>query len=469
MHSEKHPLDELLRKSLDGHRMVPSEDAQRHFLEEALKLPANNRSRKRRFWFISILSLAVISAVTVYLTLNQQDIPSHTSNQTIPVRDNMTKDRSSVSSPDEYNSGSERMQPTNSKNSVSTIKSKVSTIIYTEKNGSEGQGSNPDLMGSSTHVEPMVQQSESSTSLLDLNEQYPEKAIVNHDTIETSGQPTAAIMPAASFLSTDSLAGSSGNLSADLASDTNHIKDPDEKQRPKREYRTAGKMQFATGVHYTPEWMFNTIEGVKFVNNVGFEGILRSGRFNVRTGLGISVSKGVNELTVAYNDYLGSYNHLDSMDFTWSEPIQNYLPTFYMTNKDVWDSLLKLDYPRVIKQYFYLQVPLILGYDVVETVKFRLGFRVGPVLSILLSSKQLSEDYDPGLKKIISINNIPPEQVNLNWQAMFGINTSFRTRGRISIELEPYIRYYFNSVYEKPSQSMKPWSAGLRAAFLIEW
>jgi hypothetical protein len=80
----------------------------------------------------------------------------------------------------------------------------------------------------------------------------------------------------------------------------------------------------------------------------------------------------------------------------------------------------------------------------------------------------LSETYDPGNKKIISINNIPVEQINLNWQLMFGINSSVRLSRRITFEIEPVIKYYFNSVYEKPAQSMKPWSAGIRAAILLD-
>ncbi len=469
MHSEKHPMDELLRKSLDGHRMVPSEEARRHFLEEARKLPAGNRSGRKRIWFISIVSLVVISAVLVHLALNQQDITTPRSYEKTPAIDKTKNNNPSVSSPDKKESGSETNQPPAGKKTVSTTASNVSTARLTMATTRENQGSSTRLTESSTNAEPMVQQFDSPVSYLDVISHHTEIAAVNHDTTAAKRQPSAAGVPAAPVVRTDSLVGPSGNISAGLAPDTNFNKDPDENPRPKRDHRTAGRLQLSAGIQYTPEWMFNTIEGGKFVNNVGFDAVLSSGRFSVRTGLGISVSKGVNELTVAYNDYLGSYNHLDSMDFTWSDPIQNYLPTFYMTRTDVWDSLLKLDYPKVIKQYFYLQLPLVLGYDVVQTDKFHLGIRVGPILSILLSSKQISEDYDPGLKKIISINNIPPEQVNLNWQAMFGVNTSFRTGGRTRIELEPFIRYYFNSVYEKPAQSMKPWSVGLRAAFLIGW
>jgi hypothetical protein len=155
------------------------------------------------------------------------------------------------------------------------------------------------------------------------------------------------------------------------------------------------------------------------------------------------------------------------MDFTWNDPIHNYVPTMYLSKKDVWDSLMKLDYAKVVKRYTYLQIPLVMGYDFWQTEHVSMGLRAGPVMSILLTTKQLSADYDPGMKKIISVNDIAPEQVSLNWQVMAGINTAFLISKQIRFEVEPSVRYYFNSVYEKPVNNTKPWSVGIRAAFVF--
>ena len=223
------------------------------------------------------------------------------------------------------------------------------------------------------------------------------------------------------------------------------------------------------GVYYTPEWMFNTLEGTKFVNNFGIEGTFHFGRFSVRTGAGLSVASGSNELIVAYNDFLGTYNKLDSIDFTWNDPIHNYIPKMYTSKKDVWDSLMKLEYAKVAKRYTYLQVPLILGFDFWQSDMVSMGARMGPVMSILLTSKQLSAGYDPGNKRVISINDIAPEQVSLNWQVMAGLNTAIRFTNALQLEVEPSVRYYFNSVYEKPINSNKPWSLGVRAAIVVKF
>ena len=237
----------------------------------------------------------------------------------------------------------------------------------------------------------------------------------------------------------------------------------EKKQKPDKDWYFSGAVQ------YTPEWMFNTLEENKFVNNFGIEGILTFGKYSIRTGLELSITKGTNELLVEYNDFLGSYNKLDSMSFSWNGSINDYIPSYYFSNQDVWDSLMKLDYPKVVKRYTYLQIPLVLGYDFFQSGRFSIGLRAGPLLSILINSKQLSEDYDPGKNKVIRINNITPEQVSLNWQFMGGINASVRLSKKLLFEIEPMAKYYFNSVYEKSDIQKKPWSVGVRAAFIIKF
>ena len=133
---------------------------------------------------------------------------------------------------------------------------------------------------------------------------------------------------------------------------------PEKKEKTPDSHRKSSQWIPSIGVYYTPEWMFNTLEGSKFINNFGLEGIFYFGRFSVRTGAGLSVGTGTHELVVEYNDFLGAYNKLDSMNFTWSDPIKNYIPKMYISQKDVWDSLMKLDYAKVVKRYTYLQVQI---------------------------------------------------------------------------------------------------------------
>ncbi|TSA29486.1 MAG: hypothetical protein D4R67_01930 [Bacteroidetes bacterium] len=251
--------------------------------------------------------------------------------------------------------------------------------------------------------------------------------------------------------------------------DTIHLPEITSGEESLKQIKKTSDWQFAVSVYYAPEWMFNTLEGDKYANNFGLEGSFTYGRYSLRTGIGLSLTKGTNELMVEYNDYLGTYNQLDSIQFHWDEMNYHLLPTYYLSMKDVWDSLMQLDYPCVIKRYTYLQIPLILGYDVLQNKWMSLGFRAGPILSILIQSKQLSEAYDPGKNRIIRINQVTPDRIQTNWQVQGGLNASFRLARRIRLELEPTIKYYFNSVYEKSDVTKKPWSAGFRTSITIQF
>jgi hypothetical protein len=239
-------------------------------------------------------------------------------------------------------------------------------------------------------------------------------------------------------------------------------------QETKKKTQKSKNLNFDAGVYYSPEWMFNTLEGEKYVNNFGLEGIFHMGNYSIRTGLGLSITKGTNEILIKTNDYLGDFNKLDSLNFKWDATHTHLIPTYYFTKKSVWDSIVKTQYSKIIKRYTYLQIPIILGYDFWKNDFVTLGARTGPILSVLLKTEQLSENYDPGKDRVVQENLISPERIQTYWQFMAGIEAGFSLNKRVSIEVEPEIRYYFNSVYEQPQDNKKPWSLGFRAAFIIK-
>ena len=227
------------------------------------------------------------------------------------------------------------------------------------------------------------------------------------------------------------------------------------------------KWNISLGAYYTPEWMFNTLNGDKYVNNMGVEGTFHFGRYSVKTGVGLSITTGWHEVLVQSNPYLGTYQALDSIIFTWDKTQYKLNPTYYTKGTNVYDTSLQYTYTNIKKQYTYLQIPLVLGYDFWQNNWLTLGFRAGAVMSLLLNTQNLSTTYDPGKDRIITINNVTPDRIQMNWQAMGGLNAAFRLSRRFSIELEPDVRYYFNSVYEPSELTKKPWSIGVRTAFVV--
>ena len=226
---------------------------------------------------------------------------------------------------------------------------------------------------------------------------------------------------------------------------------------------------FTIGVHYTPEFMFNTLDqSNKLVNNAGLEVTWVKGPYSIRTGVGISIATGVTALGYDYNDFLGMTKKLDSVAFAYDAQGRKIIPSWYYSDKMVYDTALLSLTNEISKRYTYLQFPLILGYDFHQGKKLAFGFRAGPVLQVLIKEKELNNDPGAGDNLVVSINQLTPDRMASHWQALLGLNSSLLLSKRIRLEIEPHLKYYFNSVYEKTATTSKPWSVELRTALIIK-
>ena len=225
------------------------------------------------------------------------------------------------------------------------------------------------------------------------------------------------------------------------------------------------ELETSVGIYYRPEVIFNIIENDKYIHNFGIEFKFHpfNPRYEIRTGFGLSVSKGYYEYQVDYNQYLGSYNSLDSVSFTVADNGFNLIPECHFSNADVYNDYLSTYYTKIYRQHIYLQIPLEMGYDFIKTKKNAIGFRVGPTLSILMNQKPINLQYNAGKDKVVQINRITPDRISANWQLMGGFNFAHYI-GHFIFEIEPRITYYFNSVYEKNDLSSSPYSVNLRLA-----
>ncbi len=452
MEKQKNSIDNFFREALQDHEIVPSDRAKKAFLKEASEIPQRRWYRGGFFLFLPLAILVIIGGFVIYF------IPGKSTEQgpagikfesTLPPSEQKTNLPNPV-----------KLIYKNSDNFITQAtpieinKAKLPAHSYQKSEAS------PKAIESHSDLTQSIPRIDTITNAIDQNK----------DKIATGEiiLPVTNHQPLASDSSIISETSNTSRLISHASYDTIVTRPPLTDLKKGKKQRLNKDWYFSAAIHYTPEWMFNTLEEVKFVNNFGFEGTFTFGKYSIRTGLGLSITKGTNELAVEYNDFLGSYNKLDSISFSWNGSIHNYTPSFHMSTQDVWDSLKKLDYPKIVKRYTYLQIPLILGYDFFQSERFYIGLRAGPLLSVLINSKQLTEDYDPGKKRVIRINNITPGQVSLNWQFMGGINASVRLSENLIFEIEPMAKYYFNSVYEKSEITRKPWSIGIRTAFIIK-
>lgn len=228
---------------------------------------------------------------------------------------------------------------------------------------------------------------------------------------------------------------------------------------------TLTEWESTMGIYYRPEMIFNIIENDKYIHNFGIEFTFHpfNPRYVIRTGIGLSISKGFYEYKVDYNEYLGSYNALDSVSFSLAENNFNLIPTYYFSSSDVYNENLSSYHTKLYRRFIYLQIPLELGYDFYKKGTFSMGVRTGPLLSLLINQQTTDLQLDPGKDKIVQINRITPERIAANWQYMAGFNFT-KTLNHVILECEPRVAYYFNSVYEKGDQTKSPYSVNVRFA-----
>lgn len=450
-------LDEFFRETLQHHAVVPTDESKAAFLKEAATLEENKKTNTLWYFYLpAAILLALIGAGLFILR------PVHTIKKTSSEISNSTlsispHDKTTKSNINIKQSG---LHP----NEIKEISLGTKHIQKITENNSHKRDEK-NLKGYQVAI---VQKKDflrpdSSYNNVIKNQQAKPSSEPQANQPVTEKQPSMTTEPLSeSVIQKDSLKKPSAKT-LDTLLTQNSATD----NRKSGTGKNAPNWNVAIGGYYAPEWMFNTLEGEKYVNNFGIEGTFHFGRYSIRTGAGLSITKGTNELSVNYNDYLGNYNKLDSIQFTWNATHSNLIPTYFFSNENVWDSLMKIADAKVVKRYTYLQIPLILGYDFWHNEHFSLGLRAGPILSVLLKTEVLSDNYDPGMNKILLINRIAPERIQTNWQFLGGFNATYHFSRRFGIELEPEIRYYFNSVYEKSDNIKKPWSAGIRVAFIV--
>lgn len=446
---EKHPnpIDDFLKESLKGHRLTPRQESRKTFLEEAATI-IPGRKTWPRWYYLPVILIFIAGAIFIFYYTYQDNRIQTVAPEAVTVIPEKSKEPAIVPemkaaiSPDEKHVYAENAQPvSNDHKEMTGIAEKA------EKQAAQPEESKPEHEFTETPVtishEPVPEPIKSGNDEKEnVTDPVPVSIAKNIDTVIFK-EDAVYDQPATS----DTLPGL------------------------KEEYpeATSSRSVFHLGLSYTPEVMFNTCEGNKYISNAGIEVAFYKGRVSLRTGAGISVSKGTTENSVEYNSYLGAYNHLDSITFSYNENYGDFIPKLYLSEEKVWDKESSYDSIDIIKRYTYLQIPLAIGFDFWQNGKFSAGVRVGTIMSVMLSAKQLTGTYDPGENQFIGMNNITPDRVSMNWQATGGISFTAVLSRRIALEVEPQAKYYYGSIYEKSGNVPKPWSISIRTALYYKF
>lgn len=451
----KPAFDTFLASKLNQHRVEPSPDAKAMFLQRAQSEKALRSNRILRNTLFFAAAAACIIGIAWFSGL----WPSNNAPQTIqPVVVNSSTIPASSTQPS-TNSATPQVpqdEPTDNTSASANTLSINNDATNTSKPSAQRKSvsilKTAQLPAIGLEKEQQIQRRNSSWS--SLLQPMP------------SNKPTAFAISSSSAIATN--ASQKGLKVKTFVPSEVVLKDSLKEGKVAPYIIPRSSKQLSVGLQYTPEWMFNTVDQKsKYVHNLGLEASYRIERYSIRTGIGLSIAQGVSEIAYEYHNYLSTYKRLDSIKFTFDAQNHKVNPEYYLSDQDLFDTAKSTNVSYIEKRYTYLQLPLILGYDVIQSKRTTLGLRAGPMLSILIHEKESEDTYDPGKDLVLNVNNLTPDRVKTNWQAVLGINASYRINRRFGFEIEPQFKYYFNSVYEKASTTQKPYALEVRAALLI--
>jgi hypothetical protein len=183
------------------------------------------------------------------------------------------------------------------------------------------------------------------------------------------------------------------------------------------------------------------------------------GRFSINTGLGLGYvyDRGNYRINYKSKDSIGYFTSIISFIVTSDNRV-------IYTTKDipVYDSLQHIANDAANSRYTYLQVPLLFGFEIIETNHLSLGIKAGPALSFLIGTKKAVPYIDYPNARLILVEDNTMLRMKMNWEIQLGLDIEYRLSKNFSVYAEPYYKHYFKPFLEQEGTTARdPYSIGI--------
>ena len=221
---------------------------------------------------------------------------------------------------------------------------------------------------------------------------------------------------------------------------------------------------FSLGLEFMPEMTFYKTPATYSKVDYWFGADLsyHLGKFYLRPGvrIGYVYDNGAYQVNFKRNDSIGFYRKVVSY---YIDPQHPGVIIYNTVNHTVYDSLIHRSTDQSSNRYQYIQVPLILGFDVIRLKNFRFSIQAGPVVSFFLADKETSsQNTDLTNARLLSRVQSTPPGKNPNWQIWGAIHVDYKIDENFDCYLEPTYKYYFSPMVENEAVPVQaPWSIGV--------
>jgi|GEM_PF-2605674 len=182
-------------------------------------------------------------------------------------------------------------------------------------------------------------------------------------------------------------------------------------------------------------------------------------KLSLETGVGIGFSSDRTNFTYNYltNELVDSYEYVDSIHY---DPITG-TTQYFTTTVEVWDSISYTSQSAMKKDYRYLQVPLILGYDVLVSEQFFLTLNAGLVYSTEIDIQSRIPNIYHENSRVTSIDKVEISRNTEFLRITGGLRFGWNFSSKLSLIIDPSFNYYLNEIYKNINLN-SPLSVSLR-------
>lgn len=215
-------------------------------------------------------------------------------------------------------------------------------------------------------------------------------------------------------------------------------------------YRKKSAKDFYVGGYYSlinyQNVAIDEMEIPESISSLGLEFIMEKRKLFFKTAISYLSWKEKAKYTFMYNqnEYILSYNYVDSAFMNFASGNIEY----YTTLKDVYDSVSHQKPDEIKYKYQLLQIPLIIGYKIIENQNFMISLNGGVGFDIRIGGQEYLPVFNQEESSITGTINYLDYRFDLNCRFISGISVYYRLSNRFSFYLEPSYQQYLRSVYK---------------------
>lgn len=207
-------------------------------------------------------------------------------------------------------------------------------------------------------------------------------------------------------------------------------------------------------------------------NDFSFEiiAVYENSRFFAEGGFGANYATESAKYGINYSTY-DSVGYFINVDAFTLDPENPGTIRFHTSMKNIYDSISHYKIKENTNKYAYLQIPLRIGYRIIDNGRFSLDVKAGILFSWQIMKDVPDLPYEGSDDSQIDVIRYYPDRLKTNWQYTAGVGINYHISNNLRIGIDPFYRQYIKSVYAPDSKysARSPYAFGVRGGIYIEF